>query len=135
MARDRIHNAVVQALKNDGWTIIKELDRIEYQGKLFEFDIQAKKDEAARTIEVKSFIATNNDIQMFNEALGQYILYREILAQEYPERELYLAISREAYERVFLFPLCQQIVHAQQMKLLIITLYDNNTGEVFRWIP
>ena len=53
---------------------------------------------------MESFISGSliNDLE---EALGQYILYREILRHKQESRILYLAIKRSAYKEIFEEPI------------------------------
>ena len=63
MARDIIHDAIVEALDNDGWKIIDEEFRVDYKELTIFVDIVAErkplifvKDNRKIIVEVKSFM-------------------------------------------------------------------------------
>ena len=55
----------------------------------------AEKGNQRIAVEIKSFIG-ESDMQDLENALGQFILYRTVLAQRDPERVLYLAVPEAA---------------------------------------
>lgn len=105
-ARDLYHNTVVNALVKDGWKITDDPLHLTYgQRELYvdlgaEHPLAAEKADRKIAVEIKSFIGPSN-LRELEVAIGQYILYREILAQQQPERQMYLAVSLGAYEDVF----------------------------------
>jgi|ERR671933_2298852 hypothetical protein len=102
MAKDIYHDTVRTALEKDGWTITDELFRLTIGSRSVYIDLGAEKLLAAEkegckiAVEIKSFLSPSpvNDLE---KALGQYILYRDVLKRSQPERILYLAISDEVY--------------------------------------
>jgi XisH protein len=62
--------------------------------------IAAEQDRRKIAVEVKSFLSESR-IADLEQALGQYILYNDILQRNEPERELYLAIPILAFENLF----------------------------------
>lgn len=105
-ARDNAHQAVVRALKRDGWTVTHDPLRLLWQGKALFVDVGAERMIAAErgmekiAVEIKSF-PNPNAIHEIHPAAGQYIFYRSILKRLQPERILYLAIPEPAFERLF----------------------------------
>lgn len=97
-ARDIYHDVVVQALIADGWTITDDPLRIAFGARDFyvdlaaELPIGAERDGQRIAVEVKSFIGASN-IRDLELAIGQFTLYREVLARSDPARRLYLAVS------------------------------------------
>ena len=94
-AKDLYHNAVRFALVKDGWKILAEDYSLEYGGDRLYVDIAAEKSILAEKknrkilVEVKSFLGRS----FFNElenAIGQYILYRDILVEKQSDFELEL---------------------------------------------
>lgn len=65
------------------------------------------------------------------EAVGQYDVYRSILAETEPERELYLAVPQRVYESVFTEKLGQLILNRLQLKLII---FDEKQARIIQWI-
>ena len=98
-AKDYFHNHVRAALEKDGWTITDDPLTIVLEGtrdSLFvdlgaERLIAAEKSAHKIAVEVKSFISGSKLTDLEN-ALGQFILYHDILAENEPDRTLYLAI-------------------------------------------
>jgi hypothetical protein len=64
-------------------------------------------------------------------ALGQYILYRDTLALLEPERVLYLAIRQEVYQDFFKEEIAQMVVENNHLKLIV---FDVEKIEVVQWI-
>jgi gamma-glutamyl:cysteine ligase YbdK (ATP-grasp superfamily) len=79
-----------------------------------------EKDRAGQKIavEVKSFLQ-NSAVSEFHTALGQFISYRILLAEQYPDYVLYLAVPLDAYTSFFATQLAQGIIHSQQLKLIV----------------
>ena len=63
-------------------------------------------------VEVKSFISPS-PVRDFEQAIGQYLLYFNLLAEQYPKRILYLAIRDEVYLTFFQEELVQIALKAQ----------------------
>lgn len=66
------------------------------------------------------------------QAIGQYSLYRILLNQIDPERELYLAISEATYGDIFDEPIGKLAIAKIPLKLVIVNL---STKEITQWIP
>lgn len=137
MAKDIIHDAVVNALDKDGWTIIKEHFRIEcgevevYADLLTQRKSTAIGDNLPRVIMgIKTFGACSF-VKELEQALGQYSFYLNMLEFAGLDYELYLAISKHVHEDYFLRPVTSQIVKRHQIKLLIV---DIDEEEVVQWI-
>ena len=65
------------------------------------------------------------------EAVGQYDVYRVLLAQTDPERALYLAVPRRVYEGLLTERFGQLIVTQLRLRLLV---FDVQPGRVLQWI-
>jgi len=86
MANDKIHDSVVQALKNDGWHILREHFNIRYEELEIRVDIAAEHpailaEKGGRRIlvEIKTF-GGRSFIRELQNAVGQYTIYKNILA-------------------------------------------------------
>ncbi len=92
-ARDIYHNIVKNALRRDGWTITHDPLKLELGKKDLYVDlgaeqlIAAEKKNCKIAVEIKSFVG-RSDIDDLEKALGQYILYNDILDEKEPERIL-----------------------------------------------
>lgn len=123
-AKDVYHNAVKQALIKDGWTILKENYALEYEGDSLYPDFAAEKSIAATRnkerilVEVKSFLGRSfiSDLQ---SAIGQYIMYQEVVRVQSLYFKLYLAISADLYHNNFQTPLTQLMLQTNQINLLV----------------
>lgn len=134
--KDAFHNIVRHALEKDGWTITHDPLLLRYElGNLY-IDLGAEKVLAAEregqkiAIEVKSFLQ-NSTVSEFHTALGQFISYRMLLAEQYPEHILYLAIPLDTYTSFFATQLAQGIISSQQLKLII---YKPQQEVIEQWL-
>ena len=109
--------------------------RLKLGGRMVYVDLGAQKLLAAQkegrkiAVEVKSFL-NPSPIQDLEQALGQYIIYSQILAQQYPEIILYLAIPQKIFLDFFSEELPQLIVKLNHLKLLV---FDSKTKEISQW--
>jgi hypothetical protein len=135
-AKDIYHNAVRFALVKDGWEILTEDYTLEYGGDRLYVDIAAEKSIAAEKqgqkilVEVKSFLGRSfiNDLE---QAVGQYVVYRDVLVENALDFELYLAITQGTYKSYFQRQLAQMIINRNQVKLLIV---DAENEVIVEWI-
>lgn len=105
-AKDLLHDCVKNALIKDGWKITDDPFRLRYKGRKLYVDLgaerilAAEKGEEKIAVEIKSFVGASemNDLE---NALGQFIFYRAILAENEPDRELFLAVPDEVFQTLF----------------------------------
>jgi hypothetical protein len=133
--KDQIHEAVKNALVKDGWTITADPYVITYRRSQLYADLCAEREqegEAKRVIvvEIKSFRGASA-LNEFHTALGQYIAYRDLLAELGQPFQVYLAMAREAYRAVFGLDAVQAIARREGLLLLIV---DAREQEVVEWI-
>jgi hypothetical protein len=99
---DKIHSSVKNALIKDGWTITADPFRIEFEEYRLYADLSAERPTAAIresekiVVEIKSFL-NRSSVSDFEQALGQYLIYRRLLSKLEPETKIYLAISEATY--------------------------------------
>lgn len=135
-AKDIYHNIVKAALEKDGWTITNDPLVLQYGTKDFFVDLGAEKLLAAEkrgkklAVEIKSFIG-NSPMNELEKAVGQYIVYRDILEEVESDRNLYLAVNNIVFKDVFSEPIGQLILKKNQLKLLI---FNANSQEIVKWI-
>jgi hypothetical protein len=135
--RDLHHNTVIHALEKSGWTITADPFRLEYGRRNLYVDLgaenllAAEKNQQRIAVEIKGF-AGASDMRDLEVALGQFVLYRDILAEIDPERVLHLAIPTFAYEDVFSDKLGQLVIRQQQ---LLLILYEEEEQEIVQWLP
>ncbi|MEB3339554.1 element excision factor XisH family protein [Okeania sp.] len=137
MAKDTYHETVKIALMKDGWTITDDPLRLKVGGRMLYVDLGAKKLLAAEkdgqliAVEIKSFLSQSliNDLE---QALGQYIIYAQILSQQAPDRLLYLAIPESVFSDFFSEELPQSVIQFNRVKLLV---FQPETEKIVQWIP
>lgn len=93
--------------------------------------ISAEKGLQKIVVEVKSFVG-QSDVKDLEQALGQYILCRQILNEMGIERSLYLAVSQATFNNVFAIELGQVLLKNQVVKLMI---FDDESEAIVQWIP
>jgi hypothetical protein len=136
-ARDIYHNTVKTALEKDGWTITHDPFPLQIGKKRLSADLGAERLISAEkgiqkiVVEVKSFVG-QSDVKDLEQALGQYILYRQILNEIKIDRELYLAVSRLTFNSVFTIQLGQMLLTNQIIKLIV---FDDESEVIVQWIP
>lgn len=134
--KDAFHDVVRHALEKEGWTITHDPLILRYElGNLY-IDLGAEKVFAAEragqkiAVEVKSFLK-NSAVSEFYTALGQFISYRILLAEQYPEYVLYLAVPMDTYTSFFATQLAQGIIQSQQLKLIV---YKPQQEVIEQWL-
>jgi len=136
-AKDLYHHAVKQALINDGWTITADPYFIRYEDAELYADLAADRPLAADrqgekiVVEIKSFIG-RSQMYDFRNALGQYIVYQNLIQLTEPERSLYLAIDDITYANFFQRKSIQAILRKTQIRLVIV---DIEQESIVQWIP
>lgn len=137
LARDLYHDSVKKALVKDGWRITHDPLRLTWGKKDMYVDLgaerlmAAQKDNELIAVEVKSFIGASSMADL-EGAIGQYILYFDVLQEREPNRTLYVAVRQKAYEEVFEDPLGQLLLTKKRLKLVV---FDDHTDTILQWIP
>ena len=132
--RDIYHDAVKNALIKDGWTITHDPYRLPLdEGNVF-VDLGAETlaaEQAGRKIavEIKSFLG-KSPVADLEQALGQYILYRTLLLEHEPGRDVFLALPQEAWSGVLSRSQMRGVLAANGVKLLI---FERVQEEIIEW--
>src|SRR5205823_10108688 len=131
------HDGVVRALTADGRTVTHDPLTLSYGGKDLFIDLGAERAALAAekegrriAVEVQSFLGPS-PVRDLREAVGQYDVYRAVLAETEPDRVPYLAVPRCVYEGLLSERFGQLIVTRLQLKLLV---FDEQHERVVRWI-
>lgn len=145
--RDTIHNLVKQAIVKDGWKITDDPYVISYGERFLFVDLGATESDDFERIEGQFISAErgNNRIAIeikefrgqsaiadLEQAIGQYILYRLLLNQVDPGREIYLAITDITYDEIFSEPIGKLVISDLSLKLVVV---DAQKAIVKQWIP
>ena len=123
-AKDLYHEAVVKALTDADWNITNDPLRIEVGDVGHEIDLGAEKLIAAEkenrkiAVEIKSFLSSS-PVYEFHSVLGQFLNYREALAEQEQDRILYVAVPVEVYKELFLRQFIQQVVRRYHIRLIV----------------
>jgi hypothetical protein len=134
--KDLIHDAVRNALINDGWTITDDPFRLAIADADVFIDLRVIKTidgttiQRAFVIEIKGFVG-GSPIHNLENALGQYELYRIYLQRTAPDDKLYLAVSDTAYRKQFQRPSFAIIVQEKHLPLLVV---NTEKEEIVQWI-
>lgn len=135
--RDIYHETVKRASEKDGWTITHDPFPLRIGRKRLAIDLGAERTLAATkgthkiVVEVKSFVGVS-DVKDLQQALGQYVLYQQILQEMKVERNLYLAISNKTFNSVFTIELGGALLQNQVLKLIV---FDENSEVILQWMP
>lgn len=135
-AKDLYHDAVKNALISDGWLITDDPYIIKYEDAELYADLAAEKPIAAErqgqkiVVEIKSFVGKSM-MYDFHGALGQYIVYRNLIQLTEPDHTLYLAIDDIVYETFFQRPSIQVITCQNQLRLIVV---DTDKETILQWI-
>ena len=135
-AKYTYHHAVKNSLLKDGWTITADPYFIKYEDAELYADLAAEKPIAAErqgqkiVVEIKSFIGRSL-MYDFHGALGQYIVYRNLIQLTAPEYRLYLAIDDIVYQDFFKRKSSQVITNENQVLLMVVEMAKE---EILQWI-
>ena len=136
-ARDLYHDVVVKALVKDGWVITHDPYMMQVGKKDLFVDLGAEKLLAAEkgerkiAVEVKSFVGSS-EVEDLRNALGQFVLYRHILEEKEPDRELFPAVRESVFVEVFQEPLGEILLRKGEVRLIV---FDQAREEIRRWVP
>jgi len=135
-AKDIYHNAVRNALIKDGWTITHDPLRLTWGDKDMYVDLGAERVLAAEkagqqiAVEIKSFVG-DSEMDDLEKAIGQYAVYRAVLAEREPQRVLYLAVPQDVLD-IFERPLGKLLL---KNHLAQVVGFDPQTEVIVQWIP
>jgi hypothetical protein len=135
-AKNIYHDAVVAALKADGWTITDDPLRVMYGKRRLYIDLAAErsvlgaeKNGEKIAVEIQSFLGVS-DVENLQHAIGQYSMYRILLDQIEPTRTLFLAVSDEVYNGILEEPLGQLVIAKLKMNVLVV---DPSSQRILQW--
>lgn len=135
-ARDIYHDSVKNALIKDGWTITHDPLRLSWGGKDMYVDLgaeqllAAEKAEQQIAVEIKSFVG-DSEMDDLEKAIGQYVVYRAVLAERDPNRVLYLAVPKHVLRDIFGEPLGKLLL---KNNLARVIGFDPQAEVIVEWI-
>ncbi len=92
--------------------------------------IGAQRGSEKIAVEIKSFLGVS-EVDQFEDALGQFLLYRPALEKLEPERVLWLALPLDFYTNLFDDAYFKEIAVLYSLKLLV---YDEKNNTIIEWI-
>jgi hypothetical protein len=134
--KDIYHDLVRKALEADGWTITDDPFEVSSLIADLEVDLAAEKIIGASkgttkiAVETKSFIS-KSWLHDFYKAVGQFGFYHLTIAEEEPERQLYLAMPDNAYKYLFKDPVSQKLAQNNHMRFITFNI---ETEKIVAWI-
>ncbi len=136
-AKDLYHDVVKNALIKTGWTITHDPLPLKWGKKDLFVDLGAERFLTAEKegrkigVEVKSFVG-RSEVEELRNALGQYVLYHDILEEREPDRELFLAVREKVYIDLFEEPIGAILVEKRRLQLIV---FNQEREEIVRWVP
>jgi hypothetical protein len=94
-----------------------------------DFPLGAEKGGQRIAVEVQTF-AGPSPVADLQQALGQFTMYRLILAEQQPERTLFLAIPIGVYDGILSEELGVKVVSGTSLRMLV---FDPAARKVLRW--
>jgi hypothetical protein len=126
-----------RALIKDGWIVTHEQMHLKWGAKDMYVDLGAEKFMTAEKdgrkigVEVKSFIG-HSEMSELEKAVGQYIVYHDVLKEIEPDRELYLAVTEEIFTDLFEEPIGTLLLNKERFRLIV---FEPSKEVILKWIP
>ncbi|MEM6297911.1 MAG: XisH family protein [Bacteroidota bacterium] len=124
-AKDKFHDHVINALQVEGWTITHDPYFLRLGRRKGYIDlgaersfIGAERENEKIAVEIKSFLSPSS-LDQFEDALGQFLIYRPALTKAEPARVLFLAVPKTFYEDFFDEPYFVEIAELYDLKMCI----------------
>lgn len=136
MARDLFHENVKEALRKEGWTVTDDPLSFKIGKMQIQIDLGAERLIAAEkgaeriAVEIKTF-SNLSFITALYEAVGKYIIYRNVLKRIQPDRTLFLALPESIFDRFFEESIIHETVQEEEINLM---LYNQTDKLITKWI-
>ena len=91
--------------------------------------LAAEKGKEKIAVEIKSFLGFS-DVDQFEDALGQYLLYKPALKDKEPDRTLYLAMPNSFYKSLFDDAYFLKVAVLYDVKIIT---FDEKTKTILEW--
>ncbi len=133
--QDTCHSQVVNALQKAGWTVSDNV-YLRVEETVVIIDLKAWQSDKGNfqqiiVVEVKCFLNESDDQDELYRAIGQYLMYRSMIAARGLNLPLYLSIPEPAYNRLFTRQMVQTVLQESRFKLLIV---DVAHEEIVQWL-
>ncbi len=135
-AIDECQPQMIRALAKEGWLVTHQPFAIRIsktEGVYADLRLQHHQyQQTIIVVEVKCFPETRSLLDEFYHAVGQYLFYRQVLAQKNINIPLFLAIPTHAYEKLSNRPIMASVINEIHVKIVVVDLDDE---EIVLWIP
>jgi XisH protein len=134
-ARNVHHDAVVEALVADGWTITDDPLKLSFGNRKVYVDIGAQRAIGAEkgdrriAVEVQSFLGLS-EVHDLEGAIGQYVLYRTLLRVSEPDRALYMAVRPVVADGILAEPIGRLLLEEERIKVVV---FDSAARRIVKW--
>lgn len=131
-AIDNCEPQIVRAMQKAGWQVTDQPFSIRWRTGYIYADLRMKQthdDEVVIIIEVKCFPEKRSTLSDFYQAVGQYILYRQVVKNEL----IYLALPKVAYDDFFKQNDIQTILHDNKINVIVVNLADEVVSQWIKW--
>jgi hypothetical protein len=137
MAKDKYHDHVKAALITEGWRITHDPLFIKIGRRKGYIDLGAEREliGAERgsekiAVEIKSFLGAS-DLNDFEDALGQFMVYLFALGEIDKDRILFLAMPETYYDRFFEDTFFTKMTKHYNVNIIV---YNDNEPILTQWI-
>jgi hypothetical protein len=135
--RDLVHDAVIESLIQDGWSITDDplIIGVDEGERSLEIDLAAERIITATkgtemiAVEVKTF-GTSSILNAFHSALGQYLDYRDALEENNSPRQLFLALPLEVFLLMEEIRFIMRQIAKYQLQLIVV---DVEKRKIVSW--
>ena len=129
-SKDLYPENVRVALEKEGWTITHDPYTLAIGRRTGYIDlgaemIAAEKEDKKIAVEIKSFLQ-KSDLNAFEDAVGQFMVYLFALEKKEPERKLWLAVPYSFYEHFFEDTFFVELIQRYQINVLAYNEKENN---------
>jgi hypothetical protein len=133
-AKDKYHDIVRVALEKSGWSITHDpyIIRVGKRRGFIDLGAEflaAEKDAVKIAVEIKSFTGVS-DLDQFEDALGQFLIYLVALEIRESDRSLYLAVPEPFYESFFDDPFFLDVAKRFNVSMVV---FNYKTQTIVKW--
>jgi len=131
--KDFYHTHAKDALIKDGWDVKHDPLPMPFANTVLKIDLGAERLTATKdnetitvetiAVEVKDFLRPTKFVSEFHKMLGQCDDYSFSLSKYDPNRKLYVAITEDAYNKIFSIPdIAAQVIN-NNIRLIVFNPY------------
>lgn len=133
-ALDYCHPHIARALEKDGWALVETI-RVATAMRTVYIDMEATRNingASQRMVlaEIKCFPDRDSTTRELYTAIGQYLIYRTMLAENDVQIPLYLVVPEKVYDTIF-DAIVRRVMNDHNIMILVV---DIETEAAVRWI-